>query len=293
MHFAIPSRAGDSSLPGSPSFRAKSKSKTYSPSFLSQIYETIVKSESDSLSSFDRKRKSSRRSAISTVLLLAIIVLVTFVVVIYFVAQRLSSVVQASGPSIVLVLGLDGDHYKDDYLQKIVSNRKEYADAQGYGLYVRDVKDFDHRVIDPEKTEWKKLPLLRAAMQDHPGAKFYWYLDQNAIIMNPNLNLEEHILEPKRLNSLVLRDIPIVPPDSTIRTYRHVPADRMKFIISQDHEGLQTSSFILKNEEYSKYVVDAWFDKLYQEYTFAKKDKGALVRKNRFGILKVDLLTAL
>ncbi|KAK7203900.1 galactosyl transferase GMA12/MNN10 family-domain-containing protein [Myxozyma melibiosi] len=273
MHFAIPSRAADQSLPGSPTFKMRSKSKNYAPPLLSQLWSSVFASESDS---FERKRRSSRRSAVSAAVLLVILVVVAFFFVVYFVAVKLTSSVQPDGPSVVLVLGLDYKAYKNDYLQKIIDNRKEYADAQGYGLYVRDIHDFDSRVNDPEKNEWKKMPLIRAAIDQHPRSDYFWYLDQNALIMNPNLNLEEHITDPKKLNTLVLRDIPIVPPDGTIRTYRHVPADRMKFIISQDHEGLQTGSFILKNEEYSKFVLDSWSDKLYQEYTFAKKDKGAL-----------------
>lgn len=99
---------------------------------------------------------------------------------------------------------------------------------------------------------------------------------QNAIIMNPNVNIRTEVLEPKKLTNVVLRDIPVVPPDSVIRTYKHVPADRMKFIITQDHDGFQPGSFILKNSLYADFVLDAWADSLYRKYSFAKDEKSAL-----------------
>ncbi|KAK9333295.1 galactosyl transferase GMA12/MNN10 family-domain-containing protein [Lipomyces starkeyi] len=282
MHFSIPSRSADqTTLPGSPSFKAKSRASShrtgYSPSFFARLRSLILHAAPSPQSSTapEKKRQSTRRTTLSVLVIAFFAVAAVLLTIVYVLFANIATL-DPTGPHVVLVLGLDNTKYKDDYLAKIVENRKEYADAHGYGLYVQYVSDFKNLVHDVTKQGWQKLPLMRSAMQDNPGSTYFWYLDQNAIIMNPNLDIESHITDVKRLNSLVLRDVPVVPPDSTIRTYRHVPADRMKFIIAQDHEGFQTGSFILKNEEYSRYVLDAWFDKLYQEYKFQKDEKGAL-----------------
>ncbi|KAK9366523.1 galactosyl transferase GMA12/MNN10 family-domain-containing protein [Lipomyces kononenkoae] len=281
MHFSIPSRSADqTTLPGSPSFKAKSRASSYhgfySLSFFIRLRSLIfdLVTSAQSATAPEKKRQSARRRLVLLTLTLFAAVMV-FVTIMYLLFANITTS-DPAGHHVVLVLGLDSKNYKEDYLGRIVENRREYADAQKYGLYVRNISDFKDMVHDAAKPGWYKLPLMRSAMRDNPGSTYFWYLDQNAIIMNPNLNIESHITETKRLNSLALRDIPVVPPDSNIRTYRHVPADRMKFIISQDHEGFQTGSFILKNGEYSRYVLDAWFDKLYQEYKFQKDEKSAL-----------------
>ncbi|KAK9464874.1 galactosyl transferase GMA12/MNN10 family-domain-containing protein [Lipomyces arxii] len=278
MHFSIPARSIDQPLPGSPSFKAKSRASSYRNSFFGNLMAKFAFYRSPppgSSSAFDKKRNSSRRSTLSVILLIVASAALIVIYLFYLVFANIGDS-EPTGPRVVLVLGLDNTKYKENYLAKVVENRREYADAHGYGLYIRYMSDFKELVKDPFKPGWYKLPLLRAAIHEQPDAAYFWYLDQNAIIMNPNLDIESHITDPKRLNTLVLRDVSVVPPDSTIRTYRHVPADRVKFIISQDHDGFQTGSFILKNEEYAKYLLDAWFDKLYQEYSFSKDEKSAL-----------------
>ncbi|KAK9478705.1 galactosyl transferase GMA12/MNN10 family-domain-containing protein [Lipomyces japonicus] len=275
MHFSIPSRSADN-LPGSPSFRAKSRSHGSSRGLLGSLFSPLV-SSSMSSTEFEKRRYVSQRARRSILTIAVAVVVGIVLLIVYVVSGRLAggSGKRANGPSVVLVLGLDNTKYKDDYLGKVVENRKEYADAHGYGLYVRYNSDFK-ALLGSSGPEWAKMPLMRAALEENPGATYFWYLDQNAIIMNPNLRLEDHVTDVKRLNSLILRDVPVVPPDGVIRTYRHVPVERMKFIVSQDHEGFQTGSFVLQNGEYAKYVLDSWFDQLYREYNFPKADRGAL-----------------
>lgn len=106
-------------------------------------------------------------------------------------------------------------------------------------------------------------------------SEYFWYLDQDAIIMNPALSIESHIVE--RLGSLIRRDVPIVPPDSVIKTYRHVPPERVQFILSQDKTGLQPGSMLFKAGPWSQYMLDAWYDPLFRFYNFAKAEQNALV----------------
>ncbi|KAK9448547.1 galactosyl transferase GMA12/MNN10 family-domain-containing protein [Limtongia smithiae] len=286
MHFSIPNRSSDhTTLPGSPTFKAKSRASShrtsYGPSFLSRILSPILHPLPSSAgggggsTAFEKKRRATRRTTTSLLVLVIFVVALFFFALVWLISSS-GSGRSANGPHVVLVLGIDDLSYKDDYTNRIIANRQEYANAHGYALYTEKLSKFQTMVKDPRKKEWMKLPLLRYAIAAYPDSTFFWYLDQNAIIMNPNLSIEDHITDPRRLNSLMLRDIPVVPPDSTIRTYRHVPADRIKFIISQDHEGFQTGSFILKNEEYAKYVLDAWSDRLYQEYSFKKAEESAL-----------------
>jgi hypothetical protein len=107
-----------------------------------------------------------------------------------------------------------------------------------------------------------------------------WYLDQNALIMNPGLTIEGHIMNPKRLESLMIRDQSIVPPDSVIKTFPHLKGTQIDIVITQDKEGLAQGSFIIRRGDWSKFFLDTWFDPLYRSYNFQKADTHALVSLN-------------
>jgi mannan polymerase II complex MNN11 subunit len=113
-------------------------------------------------------------------------------------------------------------------------------------------------------------------MAHHPAATTFWILDQNAIIMNPTLSLESHVLAPRRLDSIMLRGVPVVPPDSVIETYRHVPAERVQFVITQSADGLSPASMIVKRGAWAEYLLDAWFDPIFRYYGFQKAEQHAL-----------------
>lgn len=94
--------------------------------------------------------------------------------------------------------------------------------------------------------------------------------------MEPKLSLESHIMDSKRLESLMIVDQPIVPPDSVIKTFSHVRGDRIDFVLAQDHEGLTIDSMVLRRGEWAKFFLDAWFDPLYRSYNFQKAELHAL-----------------
>lgn len=75
----------------------------------------------------------------------------------------------------------------------------------------------------------------------------------------------------------MLRDTSVVPPDSVIKTFKHISGKDVDLVVSQDREDLCSDSYILKNSEWAKFFLDAWFDPLYRSYKFAKAEKHALV----------------
>jgi len=174
-------------------------------------------------------------------------------------------------PRTVMVLVLNRTDHSNEHIKRIVENRQEYAKAHGYGLYIKNAADYPG---DGASTGWARIPAMRHAMATYKYSEYFWYLDQDAIIMNPALSLDDHVLG--RLSSLMRRDVPIVPPSSVIKTYRHVPAERMQFIITQDREGLQPDSMIIKNGAWANYFLDAWYDPMFRLYNFPKKERHAL-----------------
>lgn len=95
--------------------------------------------------------------------------------------------------------------------------------------------------------------------------------------MKPELALNTHITNTKRLESQMLKDTPVVPPDSVIKTFSHLKPDKVDLILTQDEEGLCQGSFILRQGDWAKFFLDTWFDPLYRSYNFQKAEGHALV----------------
>jgi len=104
--------------------------------------------------------------------------------------------------------------------------------------------------------------------------------------MNPSLSLYENVFS--NLTSLMLKDIPVVPPDSVIHTFSHLKPSQVYLILTQDMDNVAHTSFILRNTEaipvatgrpkdsWAQYFLDAWFDPLYRAYAFQKAENHAL-----------------
>lgn len=95
--------------------------------------------------------------------------------------------------------------------------------------------------------------------------------------MNPTQSLKSHLLDRAKLESLMMKDAPIVPPDSIIKTFAHLKEKDVDLIVTQDSEDLSPGSFILKNGDFARYFLDLWFDPLYRSYNFAKAETHGLV----------------
>ncbi len=96
--------------------------------------------------------------------------------------------------------------------------------------------------------------------------------------MNPSLSIDDHIMNPDKLESLMLKEIPVVPPDSVIKTFSHLRPDRVDLVMTQDDEGLGVESMIVRQGEWAKFFLDSWFDPIYRTYNFQKAETHALVR---------------
>ncbi|KAF2432040.1 galactosyl transferase [Tothia fuscella] len=143
----------------------------------------------------------------------------------------------------------------------------------GYATFFPNTTDYN---LSDSPPSWSKIPSLRHAMTLWPQTPYFFFLDDHTIITNPSLSVESHIVDPTRLESLMITDVPVVPPDSVIKTFSNIPGDRIDFILTQDKDGLGHNSFILRRGEWAKYLLDAWFDPLYRSYNFQKAERHAL-----------------
>ncbi|KAI5375468.1 hypothetical protein J4E82_005891 [Alternaria postmessia] len=177
-----------------------------------------------------------------------------------------------SGPPVVVVTVIDP---KTDpvWMQKIKSNREEYAKRHGYLTFF---PTNDQYPISNSPASWSRVPGIRHAMTLYPTSTFFWYLDSSALIMNTALPIHTHLLTPAKLETHMITNAPVVPPDSVIKTFGNLKGDRIDFVVTQDKDGLAPSSFVVRNGEWAKFFLDAWFDPIYRSYNFQKAESHAL-----------------
>lgn len=173
----------------------------------------------------------------------------------------------------VVVTLLDEATMSDEYRARIMENRKYYADKNGYATFFPDVADYDY---GNSPRSWAMVPALRHAMTKYPHSTYFFNLSPHSLIMNPKISLTSHVMDKKRLESIMLRDKPVVPPDSVIRTFTHLKGDKVDLVLTQDAEGLCQGSFVLRRGEWAKFFLDTWFDPLYRSYNFQKAEAHAL-----------------
>ncbi|KAH8811748.1 galactosyl transferase GMA12/MNN10 family-domain-containing protein [Xylogone sp. PMI_703] len=210
-----------------------------------------------------------RRSRLQAILIFAFVVGVIF----FFLSHVSGGSSSTLGGPVVIVTVLDPNNYSQEYIKNIQENRIAYAKKHGYLTFFPTVTDYD---LKGAPSSWTKVPAVRHAMTKFPHSSHIWCLDQNALIMNPSLSIENHIVNPKRLEELMVKNAPIVPPDSVIKTFSHLKGDRIDFILTQDFEGLSPSSFIIRSGDWAKFFLDAWFDPLYRSYNFQRAERHAL-----------------
>ncbi|KAM0689354.1 hypothetical protein Q7P36_011432 [Cladosporium allicinum] len=174
---------------------------------------------------------------------------------------------------VVIVTPLDPT-LTPSHANDIKENRRDYAQRHGYDTFFPSTDDYD--LMPNVPSSWATVPALRHALTKYPDTHWLFYLTSTALIMNTREPLSDKVLTPSKLESLMITDTPVVPPDSVIKTFAHLKGERVDFVLSQDRDGLAGGSLLIRNTDWAKYFLDAWFDPLYRSYNFQKAEGHAL-----------------
>lgn len=118
---------------------------------------------------------------------------------------------------------------------------------------------------------------MRDALTKYPDCLYVWYLDASGLVMNPKLKIEEHVMRPARLDELMKKNVPVVPPDSIIKTFSHLKGKDVELVLTQAKDGLSAGSLVVRNGEWARFFLETWFGPLYRSYNFEKAEAHALV----------------
>ncbi|KAH3902126.1 related to Probable alpha-1,6-mannosyltransferase MNN10 [Saccharomycodes ludwigii] len=139
-----------------------------------------------------------------------------------------------------------------------IQNKREYAVRHGYGLTIKEMP-IDKRYSHEYRESWQKVDILKQTMREFPNTEWFWWLDEETLIMEPTYSLEDHIF--KRIDTIVNRTLDGFNPlemnvDSAYVDYT-TPLD---MLITQDCGGFNLGSMLVRNSEWTKLLLDIWWD---------------------------------
>ncbi|KAK6358478.1 alpha-1,6-mannosyltransferase [Orbilia blumenaviensis] len=151
-----------------------------------------------------------------------------------------------------------------------IKNKKAYAERHGYTLEIRDMKAM-RRYAHEWREGWEKIDVLKQTMKKYPKAEWFWFLDIQTYIMEPEISLQRHIFN--RLNKVTYRDINKHNPLNITHPPRRkwldtvakssigdADEDSIGMIIPQDCGGFNLGSFFARRSEFTERLMDVWWD---------------------------------
>lgn len=211
-------------------------------------------------------------------------------------------VVEPSGQKVMVLTASDGNGANSlikNVMDMAEENRREYCDYHNYVYKFINISQFDLQGAHPV---WGKLNALQKAFDDHPDVEWIWWMDVDMIIMNPEIDLAKHALNPEVLKKRLSYGRPIKHPSyaqfSNIRTgynpdvplppgaakpiyddieledYEYADVNKIDLIIDQDYWGLNAGSFFIRRSNFIELLLDYWSDPVFvdREFTFREQD---------------------
>ncbi|KAK6341187.1 hypothetical protein TWF696_008274 [Orbilia brochopaga] len=181
---------------------------------------------------------------------------------------------------VVLLMASDGKGHNggiENLFEMAFANRQEYADFHGYKFHFINISRYDLGGAHPV---WAKIPALLETFIHFPDAHWVWWLDVDAMIMNPDIDLNSHVLSHAAMRTKFAGGIEFLKSESKhtghYMSSRADPRD-IDIIIGQDHNGLNAGSFFLRRSKFTKILLDWWEDPFYVYNEWPGKEQDALL----------------
>lgn len=181
---------------------------------------------------------------------------------------------------IVLLCASDGKGHNggiENLLEQTRENRQAYADFHGYKYHFLNISKFD---IAPAHPVWAKLPAIAETFRTYPEAQWVWWLDLDAILMTPSVDLNKLLLSHDALSEQLLKGHEFGRSGggkSGISTLENPDVNNIDLIFSQDQNGINAGSFFIRRSEWSRVFLDMWSDPLFVIRTWQGQEQDAVV----------------
>lgn len=190
------------------------------------------------------------------------------------------------GDKVVLLSASNNNsEWEQHMLDRSRVNRQEYCNLHGYKCLLMNL---DHVKQEDNKNKknkdhivWSKIRAIEQAFNSHLQAEWIWWMDTDVLIMNPYIELGEHLLGNRALTERLTYGRPIRSPDGSFEGSHYfskgqIEASNIHLLISQDFYGINAGSFFLRRSQFSKFLLDIWYDEHFVEKNFVFREQQAL-----------------
>lgn len=145
----------------------------------------------------------------------------------------------------------------------LIANKKHYARTHGYALTIKDTA-LKKRYSHEWRELWEKVDIIRDTMREYPDLEWFWWLDLHTYIMEPQISLEEHVLN--RLDEITYRLLrefnPLNLPVDIPYTDLGKPVN---LLVTQDCGGFNLGLFLMRRSRWLDMLLDMWWDPVMYE----------------------------
>lgn len=163
-------------------------------------------------------------------------------------------------------------------LERALLNRQEYCNFHGYTcrfINLDDVDDGKHHIV------WAKIKAIEMVFETEPDAEWVWWMDTDMILLNPYIELGEHLLGDRALIERLTYGRPIRSADASFKgeiyhSKGDVEAKDIHLLLTQDFFGINAGSFFLRKSQFSKFLLDLWYDQHFIDKNYVFREQQAL-----------------
>ena len=185
------------------------------------------------------------------------------------------------GTDVVVVMGSNGNHPLSRHEALIRANRMEYARFHGKHCHIHMLTlgydflevNFSEHPVPNVGPHWSKIPVFVETFKTYPQAKWLWWLDFDAIIMTPTIDLGSHLLNPDIMYSRLRKGeiFPLSLKPGQEDEYMNLPEDpdvsKIDLILTGDYWGpVNSGSLFLRRSAWTDILLDFWIDPFYVDY---------------------------
>jgi hypothetical protein len=185
------------------------------------------------------------------------------------------------GKDIVILTGYHSETNRSDMA---IKNREEYAELHGYIHHAIDLSKYES-----QNHPCDKILAVRETKKKFKDSKWVWWLDEDAIIMNPSVDLGQHVLNPDVLIKKIAYNEKIRNVDTNfqvadVATYlqhkTEIMHSKLGMVITQDLLSLDTNSFFIRNQNaYGDMILDLWEENIKtKDRDYMRPEQDSLVR---------------
>lgn len=143
-----------------------------------------------------------------------------------------------------------------------IQNKKDYAQRHGYNLAVKDMTA-KKRYTHEWRESWEIIDIVSETMRQFPRAEWFWWIDLNSYIMEPQRSLDQVMLN--HINEFDRNASNYNPANFDLDLPYVDYTQPINMVLTQDCAGFSLGSFFMRRSQWADLLLDTIWDPVFYE----------------------------